>query len=121
MELNFKGSVYISENDIEEMARLVVNNNYNISLAIDEVLAGYDDDIYYARGYFWDELVEQVNNKIKEMKPKKRTAKKRTVRFTAYLDLPVNNEDEFYDLLERKEIDFDKCEDIQFDEIIDED
>jgi len=115
MELNFEGSVSISEKDIEEMARLVVNNHYSITQAIDEVLAGYDDDVYYARGYFWDELVEQVDNKIEEIKPKKRT-----VRFTAYLDLPVKNEDDFYDLLKREKIDFNECEDIQFDEIINE-
>jgi hypothetical protein len=116
MEINFKGTVYIREEDVEDMARLVINGGYGIADAINEILAGYEDDVYYTREYFWDELVEQVENKMKEIKPKTRT-----VRFTAYIDLPIDNEDEFYELLSREEIDFNECEDIEFDEIIDED
>jgi hypothetical protein len=116
MEINFKGTVYIREEDVEDMARLVINGGYGIADAINEILASYDDDVYYTREYFWDELVEQVENKMKEIKPKTRT-----VRFTAYIDLPIDNEDEFYELLSREEIDFNECEDIEFDEIISED
>jgi hypothetical protein len=116
MEINFKGTVYIREEDVEDMARLVINGGYGIDDAINEVLAYYDDDVYCAREYFWDELVEQVRVKMKEVKPKKRT-----VRFTAYIDLPIRNEDEFYNLLSQEKIDFNDCEDVEFEEIIDED
>ena len=115
MEINFKGTVDISEKDIIDMALLVIKKNYSIGRAINEILASYDDDVFYVRGYFWDELVEQVVNKMEEIKPKKRT-----VRFTAYIDLPVKNEDEFYDL-DFDEIDFNECKDVEFEEIIDED
>lgn len=117
MEIKFNGIVNIYDGDIEDMAKLVVNNNYSIADAIDEVLAGYDDSIFYAGFYFWDELAEQVKIKMEEIKAK---PKMRTVRFTAYIDLPVENEDEFYDL-DLDEIDFNECRDVEFDEIISED
>ena len=116
MEINFKGTVYIREEDVEDMAKAVIYNNYGIDEAINEVLAYYDDDVYCAREYFWDELVEQVKAKMKEVKPKMRT-----VRFTAYIDLPIKNEDDFYELLSQEKIDFNECEDVEFEEIIDED
>ena len=114
MEIKFKGTVDISEKDIEEMARLAVYEHYNIGDAIDEVLEHYDE-IYYAREYFWDELVEQVKIKTKEVKPKMKT-----VRYTGFITLPIKNDDEFYDLLTQGNIDLNESEDVLFEDFTDE-
>jgi hypothetical protein len=115
MEINFKGTVDISEKDIEEMARLAVYEHCTIGDAIEKVLAHYGDEIYYAREYFWDELVEQLMIKVKEVKPKMKT-----VRYTGFITLPIKDDDEFYDLLTQGNIDLNESEDVLFEDFTDE-
>lgn len=109
MTFEFKQAVDICDEDIEEMARLTIDKEYNVNKAIDYVLAKYDDDIYYSSGYFWNDLVKAVIEKKEELE-----AEGRIVHFTGYIKLPIKNEDEFYELTSRELISFADREDIIF-------
>lgn len=67
MEFIYTSSIYIEENDIKEICSLVKKGVY-IEEAIDDVLAGYGDDVYYSYYNIIEDLIKEIEKRIKEDK-----------------------------------------------------
>lgn len=63
MEFSFVGSMYVSENDLEEICSLV-KDGMSVQDAIREVATGWDDYDYYVLDYVEDNIIIEINNRL---------------------------------------------------------
>lgn len=59
MSFEYTSYTYVSEEDLDEMAKLV-KDGYNVKNAILEVANYWDDDAYYSLDLIIDKLIEEV-------------------------------------------------------------
>lgn len=66
MEFEFTGSIYVEENDLEEMCRLCKEEELTPEKAFDVVSMGWDDCDYYVSSYIEDDVVKEIKRRLKE-------------------------------------------------------
>lgn len=66
MEFEYTSRIYVSEADLNEMAKLV-KDGYNVKNAILEVANYWDDDAYYSLDLIIDKLVEEVLKRVEKV------------------------------------------------------
>lgn len=59
MKFEYTSCFYVSEDDLNEMAKLV-KNGYNVKDAILKVAACWNDEVYYSTDLVIDKLIEEV-------------------------------------------------------------
>lgn len=59
MNFEYTNYTYVSEDDLNEMVKLV-KDGYNVKNAILEVANCWDDDAYYSLNLIIDKLIEEV-------------------------------------------------------------
>lgn len=59
MNFEYTSCIYVSEDDLNEMVKLV-KDGYNVKNAILEVANYWDDDAYYSLDLIIDKLIEEV-------------------------------------------------------------
>lgn len=64
MEFDFSASIFVEEQDLEEMCRLCKEENYTPSEAFSEVSPGWDDFEYYASGYIRDAVIKEIEKRL---------------------------------------------------------
>ena len=66
MEFEFTGSIYVDEQDLEEMVSLCKNKGYTPIKAFCEVSKSWDDCDYYMSDYIEDDVVKEIERRLKE-------------------------------------------------------
>ena len=66
MVFSFKAFVEIDDDDIDEMAKNVKERGMNITEAIDIILRAYGHYEYYCSDYYFDDLREEVERRLKD-------------------------------------------------------
>ena len=66
MEFTYTNLIFIEEDDIKEMCSLV-KKGVRIATAIDEVMAHYDDETYYSYYNIVEDLIKEIEKRIKEV------------------------------------------------------
>lgn len=66
MEFTYTSSIYIQESDLVEMCLLCKEKGYSPHKAFHEVSMGWDDCDYYASGLIEDEVIKEIERRLKE-------------------------------------------------------
>lgn len=66
MNFEYTSYTYVSEDDLNEMVKLV-KDGYNVKNAILEVANCWDDDAYYSLDLIIDKLVEEVLKRVEKV------------------------------------------------------
>lgn len=116
MDFTFEKTVEIADYTIQEIVEKIYYEDADMYDAIEDALAGYDDDVYYDRDFFWDALTKEVAKRLNDFKPKTKV-----IRISGYIKVPAREkEDDIKDMFFEKinEIDFNALEDIEILDII---
>lgn len=63
MEFEFTDSIWVEEEELKEMLRLVNEEGYNYDAAFHEVTMGWDDDIYYNAELIENSVIEELKKR----------------------------------------------------------
>lgn len=66
MSFEYTSYTYVSEDDLNEMVKLV-KDGYNVKNAILEVANYWDDDTYYSLDLIIDKLIEEVLKRVEKV------------------------------------------------------
>lgn len=66
MEFEYTRSLWVDENDLNEMATLV-KNGQNIENAIENVASGWDDSNYYSLEDIFEQLRDEVLRRVEKV------------------------------------------------------
>lgn len=66
MNFEYTSYTYVSEDDLNEMVKLV-KDGYNVKNAILEVANYWDDDAYYSLDLIIDKLIEEVLKRVEKV------------------------------------------------------
>ena len=66
MEFEYTGYIYVSEDDLNEMA-ILVKNGCNVKDAIYDVASGWDDVFYYSIDNIFEQLRDEVLRRVEKV------------------------------------------------------
>ena len=65
MDFEYTTTIHISSEDLRKM-HLYVKKGWDFCDIFDDIISGYDDEIYYNSGHIFDQVQEEIFRRLKQ-------------------------------------------------------